>query len=454
MTTVTPTGLNLSFWRLLWITLTTKKFDQLVFARDLEKAYGGISYNVLGPVTMYQITEPALIHQILVEKADKFYKAKRIRNALEAFAGNGIFLSEGDFWKRQRKLAQPAFHAKRIGSYADTMVDFTVQMVDGWNDGETRDIAHEMMKLTLKIVCKTLFDADVSGDAERVGVLLTEVLESANNKLNEAFELPAWWPSPQRQRLKAVVAELDSLIYRFIDDRKKSGEDKGDLLSMLLEARDDEGNGMDSKQVRDESMTLFIAGHETTAVALSWAWYLLTTHPETFQKLQVEVDSVLQGRIPTLQDLQNLPYTDMVMKEAMRLYPPASGVAREALEDVEIGGYLFKKGELISINFYAMHHSERHFSEPERFDPERFTKENETKIPRYAYLPFGGGPRVCIGNMFAMMEARLILATIAQRFDLSLVANQTVTPEQLLTIRPKNGIQMRLKQRKTAFATA
>lgn len=447
MVATTPAGLKLSFWRLLWITLTTKKFDQLVFAKQLDNDYGGISYNVLGPVKMYQITEPSLIHQILVEKADKFHKAARIRNALEPFAGNGIFLSEGDFWKKQRKLAQPAFHSKRIGSYAETMVDFTTQMLDGWRDGETRDIARDMMKVTLQIVSKTLFDADVSGDAERVGVLLTEVLESANQKLNEAFELPAWWPSPKRERLKAVIAELDTLIYRFIDDRKQSGEDKGDLLSMLLAAQDEDGNGMSVKQLRDESMTLFIAGHETTAVALSWALYLLSTHPDTLQKLQAEVDNVLQGRVPTLQDLPHLPYTEMVMKESMRLYPPASGVAREALEDVEIGGYAFKKGELISINFYAMHQSPRYYPQPERFDPERFNKDNEPNIPRYAYLPFGGGPRVCIGNMFAMMEARLILAAIAQRFSFALAPNQTVAAEQLLTIRPAHGIKLVLNKR-------
>jgi len=447
MTISNPVGLKLSFLRLIWVTLTGGKFDQLAFAKQLDEAYGGISYNELGPILMYQITEPALIHEILVEKVDKFHKAARVRYALEAFAGNGIFLSEGEFWKRQRKLAQPAFHAKRIGNYAQTMVDFTQEMVKGWQDGEVRYIDREMMKLTLNIVGKTLFDADVSGDAERVGVLLDHVLKATNDKINAAFELPDWFPSRKRAQEKAILAELDAIIYRFIEDRKRSGEDKGDLLSMLLEARDEDGNGMDSKQLRDEAMTLFIAGHETTAMALAWAWYLLTTHPTAMQKLQAEVDSTLQGRSPTLQDLPNLPYTDMVMKETMRLYPPASGIGREALEDVQIGSHIIKKGTLISLNFYAMHHSERYFRQPERFDPERFSKENEGSIPRYAYLPFGGGPRVCIGNMFALMEARLILATVVQHFDLSLMPNQNIVAEQLLTIRPKHGIQMQLKHR-------
>jgi cytochrome P450 len=322
-------------------------------------------------------------------------------------------------------------------------------MLESWKTGESRFIDREMMKLTLSIVCKTLFDADVTGAAERVGVLLTEVLEESNEKINSPFELPDWIPSPKRNHRKAVLAELDGIIQGFIDDRKRSGEDKGDLLSMLLEARDEDNNGMDAKQLRDEAMTLFIAGHETTAMALAWAWYLLTTHPETMKKLQQEVDTVLQGRTPTLQDLANLPYTDMVLKETLRLYPPASGVTRQAIEDVQIGGYTVKKDVMISVSSFAMHRSPRYFENPDAFDPERFSKENESKIPRYAYLPFGGGPRVCIGNMFAIMEARLILAAVVQRYDLTLEAGQDVTMQQLLTIRPKNGIRMKLKARQT-----
>jgi cytochrome P450 len=444
--------MKMSMPRVLWLIIKGEKFNPLLFALTLDKDYGGISYNTVGPVTMYQISDPELIHEILVDKADKFHKAERIRHALEPFAGNGLLLSEGDFWKRQRKLAQPAFHTKRIDSYAQTMVDFTVQMLDRWHNNEVRYIDREMMQLTLKIVCKTLFDADVSGDAERVGVLLTEVLEESNEKVTTAFELPEWIPSAKRAHRKAMLAELDTLIHRFIEDRKRLGEDKGDLLSMLLEARDDDGSGMDPKQLRDETMTLFIAGHETTAMALSWAWYLLATHPETMQKLHHEVDTALQGRLPTLRDLANLPYTDMVLKEAMRLYPPAPGVSRQATEDVQIGDYLIEKDVMVSLSFYAMHRSARYFENPEMFNPERFSKENEANIPRYAYLPFSSGPRVCIGNMFAIMEARLILAAIAQRYDLELEAGQAIVAEQLLTIRPKHGIRMRLKQRETVPA--
>lgn len=442
-----PAGMKMSTPEILWLTITGAKFDQLAFALTLSKDYGGISYSELGPVNMYQINDPELVHEVLVEKANKFHKADRMKTALKAFAGNGLLLSEGDFWKRQRKLAQPAFHIKRIESYAQTMVEHAQNMLDGWRSGETRYIDREMMKLTLSIVCKTLFDADVSGDAERVGVLMTEVLEESNEKINSAFELPEWIPSRKRAHRKAVLAELDAIIQRFIEDRQRSGEDKGDLLSMLLDARDEDGSGMDAKQLRDEAMTLFIAGHETTAMALSWAWYLLANNPACMQKLQQEVDNVLQGRAPTMHDLANLPYSDMVLKEALRLYPPASGVTRQAVEDVQIGDYTLESGVMISLSIYAMQRSPLYFPNPDSFDPERFSKENESKIPRYAYLPFGGGPRVCIGNMFAIMEARLILAAVAQRYDLELEAGQDVVAETLLTIRPKNGIRMKLKQR-------
>jgi cytochrome P450 len=245
-----------------------------------------------------------------------------------------------------------------------------------------------------------------------------------------------------------TVKKIDELIQKFIDDRRATGEDKGDLLSMLLLARDeDDGQSgvasqMTDKQVRDEAMTLFGAGHETTAVALTWTWYLLSQHPEVEAKLHEELDTVLGGRQPTLEDLQRLPYTEMIVKEAMRMYPPAFGTTREVIADGEIGGYPTKKGQTVYINIYGVHRDARFFPEPDRFDPERFSPENEKQMHKYAYLPFGGGPRVCIGNAFAMMEARLILATVAQQYRLRLAPGHQVVPERLFTLRPKNGMKM------------
>ncbi|NWF69630.1 MAG: cytochrome P450 [Chloroflexi bacterium] len=447
-----PDGMRLSIARIMWMTLRGFKFDPLAFFMKVDELYGPFSYNELGPVRMWLINDPELVREISVEKAAHFHKSRLIRESIKPFIGNGLLLSEGDFWKRQRKLAQPAFHTRRIESYAQTMVDFTEQALAGWRDGDVRYIDREMMQITLQIVCKTLFDANVSGEAARVGTLLTEVLEASNERLNAALRVPEWLPTPRRQRQKAVLRELDALIGRFIEDRRRSGEDKGDLLSMLLEARDDNGAGMSDQQLRDEVMTLFIAGHETTAMALSWALYLLAQNPAALEKLQQEVDMVLAGRAPTLADLPHLPYGEMVIKEAMRLYPPAPGFSREAVEPTEIGGYTLQPGEMLTVSLWVMHRSARYFAQPEQFLPERFSKEREAEIPRYAYLPFGAGPRVCIGNLFALMEARLMLAAIAQRYEWQLVPAQQIVPQQLITIRPQYGIQMKLTQRQPVLA--
>jgi cytochrome P450 len=396
---------------------------------------------------MYQFADPETLHEILVEKADKFKKGAVLKRGLVPFLGNGLVTSDGDFWRRQRKLAQPAFHARRIENYASTMVDHTLKMLDTWRDGAAIHIDREMMKLTLGIACKTLFDTDVSGDAERVGVLLAQVLDITNERFSSVVDLPKWMPTPQRARNARLIGELDAIIQRFIDQRRKSGEDHGDLLSMLMLAEDENGEHMSDKQLRDEVMTLFFAGHETTANTLTWAWYLLSQHPEARAKLWQEVDSALGGQVPTLVDLSKMPYTDQIIKESLRLYPPAPAMNREPVEDVTIGGYTVPKGVQLSLSIYAMQRSDRYFDHPDDFDPERFSPEREKQIPRYAYLPFGGGPRVCIGNMFAMMEARLVLAAVAARYDLALLPEPKVVPEQLVTIRPRYGIQMRLQAR-------
>ncbi len=433
--------------------LSGVEFDMLQFVKDTQPQFGDFHYTKFGWVGFYMITDPELMHEILVDRPEEFHKIKLIKYALGPFLGNGLLTNEGDSWKRQRKLAQPAFHSRRIESYANVMVDYTRRMLAGWHTGETRRLDREMMKLTLNIVAKTLFDADVSGDADHVGDLLTRILEASNDRLNSAVPLPDWLPTPGTHQMHRDIAELDVIIQRFINERRQSGEDKGDLLSMLLQARDDDGSGMDDKQLRDELMTIFLAGHETTAMAMTWTWYLLMEHPEVMTRLKAEVDAALGDRPATMVDLANLKYAEMVIKESMRLYPPAASVGREPVRDIQLGGYTIPKGALLTLSIYGLHRNPKVFTNPEAFDPERFSPENEKNIPRYGYLPFGAGPRVCIGNSFAMMEARLILATMVQQAGLALVPGQTIVPKQLVTVRPANGISVKVKLRETEKVT-
>jgi cytochrome P450 len=444
-----PAGVRSGTLQMIRTILSGVEFDMLQFIKEAQPQFGDFNYNQFGWVGFYIITDPELMHDILVERPEAFYKLKLIKFALGPFLGNGLLTNEGDFWKRQRKLAQPAFHSRRIESYATAMVDYTRQMLSSWRTGETRRIDREMMKLTLNIVAKTLFDADVASDADHVGVLLTRILEASNDRINSAIPIPDWVPTRKTRQMHRDIAELDVILQRFIDERRKSGDDKGDLLSMLLQARDDDGSGMDDKQLHDELMTIFLAGHETTAMNLTWTWYLLMEHPEIMMRLTEEVDRVLGDRPATLADLANLKYTEMVIKESMRLYPPAPSVGREPIADTQIGGYPVEKGALLTLSIWGLHRNPKVFPNPEMFDPERFSPENEKSIPRYGYLPFGAGPRVCIGNSFALMEARLILATMVQHADMSLVPGQKIIPKQLVTVRPANGIEVKIKLRET-----
>lgn len=416
--------------------------------------YGDISHMRLGPYHVYMINHPDLIHEVLITHKDKIRKGNLDRAIFSKFLGNGILVSEGEFHRRQRKLVQPAFHSKRIENYAQTMVDYTLRLMDGWRDGEAVDMEHAMTELTLHIVTKTLFDTEVTeGDlVHRVGAAISTLQRIANAEYKSAISLPEWLPIARNRNRAAAVKALNDVIVPIINERRASGEDRGDLLSMLLLAQDEAtGERMDDRQVLDEATTLFSAGHETTANAMTWVWYLLSQHPEAEARLHEELETVLNGRHPTLADLKQLPYTDMVIKEVLRLYPPAWILnGRTPLERIEVGGYAIDRGDLIFISPYALHHHPRYFAEPERFMPERWTPEFEKALPRYAYLPFGGGPRVCIGNSFAMMEARLILATMAQRYRFSLVEGQQVETHPQITLSPKRAIQMRAQLREGA----
>lgn len=446
MTLATPPGDRSGYGLVIKNILTGQRFDGLAFARYNSDTYGPFSFTKFGPVRFYQVADPDLAHEILVKRTDEFHKGI-IKEVLHPFLGEGLLTSEGDFWKRQRKLAQPAFHARRIASYAGVMVEHTHRLLNEWHSGETRWIDRDMMKLTLGIVSKTLFDTDVSAEADRVGVLMNDILDATNERLTAVIRLPDGIPTPRRMQVKRITAELDGIIQRIVDERRRSGEDKGDLLSMLLSALDDDGSGMSDKQLRDELMTLFLAGHETTANTLIWSLVLLAQHPQALAALRAEIDTVLGSRDATFEDLPNLPYSDQVIKETLRLYPTAPGVSRSPIHDLQLGGYTVPKNAFMQISIYAMHHSSRYWQEPEAFRPERFAPEAEKQIPHYAYLPFGGGPRVCIGNQFAMMEARLALITLMQHADLTLDPSHPVVAEQMFTLRPRNGVKMVVRKR-------
>jgi cytochrome P450 len=364
--------------------------------------------------------------------------------------GSGLLTSEGDFHLRQRRLAQPAFHRQRVAAYGATMASYAATRRDRWRAGTVIDAHKEMMALTLAIVGKTLFDADVEHEAAEIGAALTTTFESFNFSFFLPFgELLDHLPLPATLRFRKARARLDATIYRLINERRASGTDRGDLLSMLLLAQDTEGDRgrMTDLQLRDEAMTLFLAGHETTANALTWTWYLLSQHPDVESRFHTEIDQALGGRLPTADDLPAIPYTRMVLAEAMRLYPPAWILGRRALAPFEANGYEIPARSIVLASQYITQHDARWFPDPERFDPERFSTERQAERPKFAYFPFGGGPRVCIGEQFAWMEGVILLATIAQRWKLRHVAGHPVALQPIITLRPKFGMRMTVEPR-------
>lgn len=376
---------------------------------------------------VYLLNDPDLIHEVLVTYVDKIEKPEPLKWIFRSSFGNGLFFSEGDFWRRQRKLAQPAFHHKRLQSYAEGMTRRVEQLLSNWENGQIRDIRRDMSATTIKVVVDALFQSSVDEDTEKIYQSLGELGEVLEQQgiANPLLALvPDWAPLPIMRRKRRASAALDSIIYRFIHEHRTANTDFGDLLSMLMLAEDENGQRMDDRQLHDEVMTIFIAGHETTALTLTWAFTLLARYPEAEKKLHAELDAVLRGHLPTLADLPNLPYTEMVIKETLRLYPVGWLILRQAKADLQVGPYRVPKGNQIWISPYTMHRHPRYFDMPEIFQPERFASESglgfESRLPKFAYMPFGGGPRICIGNMFALMEARLVLATIAQRYRLVL----------------------------------
>lgn len=419
--------------------------DPLGFLKRTADKYGDIAYYRLGPLHAFLVNEPESIRQVLVTNRKNFTKSRALQRA-KVMLGEGLLTSEGDFHLRQRRLVQPAFHRPRLIGYAQVMTEYAMRTRERWRAGEVLDVSSEMMRLTLAVVGKTLFSADVEADAVEIGEALTAVLKMFNFLMMPFSEYLEKLPLPSVRRFEKGRDRLDQTIFGIIAERRRSGEDCGDLLSMLLLAQDEEGGGgMSDRQVRDEALTLFLAGHETTSQALTWSWYLLSQNPECERKMHEEIRSVLGDREPSFDDLPQLRYTEMVLAEAMRLYPPAWGVGRKAIEACEIGGYELPPGGIVIMSPYVMHRDPRWFPEPDRFDPERWTPEARDARPKFSYFPFGGGSRLCIGERFAWMEGTLVLATIAQKWRLRLVPGHRVEPLPLITLRSKYGMKMRVE---------
>ena len=419
--------------------------DPLGHVEQWSREYGDVVRLRLPGLPSYLLTHPAHIEEVLRGSYRSFTK-DRVTRRLSIFLGEGLLTSEGDFWRRQRRLAQPGFQGQQIEDYSKAMVDCTEQMLDRWQPGQRRDLHAEMMRLTLAIVAKTLFDADVSGVAAEIGEIMDEVMRYFLNPAVNWSRLPGWLPVPANIRFRRSVRRLDRIIYRLIAERRASGRDPGDLLSRLLAAHDEDGSVMTERQLRDELVTLLLAGHETTALVLSYGFYLLGRHPSAQQRLADEVREVLGGRPPAFADLPRLRYADWVVKETMRLFPPAWAVAREAMADCQIGGYDVPRGTQLWMPQWVVHRDVRWYDEPQRFMPERWENDLARRLPRCAYFPFGDGPRICIGGQFATVEAVLVLATIVGRYQLEVVPGEDLKPLPSITLRPNRGIEVIVHQ--------
>ncbi len=417
------------------------------FLSELAKL-GDVTTFRLGPQRSYFLNHPELVRDLLVVSHHKFVKGRALQRA-KRLLGEGLLTAEGDFHLRQRRMIQPAFHKQRIADYARSMVEYGERLSDRWQDGETRDIDQEMMRLTLQIVAKTLFSADVEGDADEVGQAMTNLINLFNYLLLPFSEVLEKIPLPQTRRFRNAKDTLDNVIYKFIRERRESGEDTGDLLSMLLAARDeDDGGRMTDEQVRNEAMTLFLAGHETTANALTFTWYLLSENPAAEAKLHEELDRVIGGRAPTIEDLPNLKYTEAVLAESMRLYPPAWAIGRLSTADHAFAGFDVARNSLVLVSPFVTQRDPRFWDGAGSFMPERwFDQSVKEASNRFIYFPFGGGVRRCIGEQFAWTEGILLIASLARKWRLRLDPEQKIGLKPMITLRPKFGMRMKIERR-------
>ncbi|SNZ15644.1 Cytochrome P450 [Natronoarchaeum philippinense] len=415
--------------------------DPFRFATDLRDAYGDVAQFRLGRQQTYLVTTPAGVEQVLVDEADRFSKPDFQTDAMEELLGQGLLLSEGTFWRDMRTLAQPAFAPDRVAGLADMMAERTEALTARWEPGEVRDVESEMARLTVEIIVDAMFGADLGPER-------TQIVQENLEPLGRRFEpeprravVPDWLPTPENRQYHAAIETLEGVIDDIVAERRDAVEDRSDLLSILLRARED--GDIDDRQVRDELMTMLLAGHDTTALALTYTWYLLSEHPEVERKVHEEIDAVVDGR-PTFADVRELSYVRNVLDEAMRLYPPVYAMFRQPDRDVEIEGYDVPAGSLVMLSQWATHRDPRYFEEPEEFRPERWA---ESDHPTYAYFPFGAGPRSCIGKQFSLTEATIVLATIAREYRLDRVDDGELDLRGSLTMHPKDGVDVRIEPR-------
>ncbi len=446
------------------------KRDILGFYNELHRQYGDAVYMRLGPYQDYNFFHPELIKEVLSTEAKHFIRMRRPIRVLRQWNGDGLLITEGETWLRHRRLVQPAFAPRRFAAYAEAMVAAARERLDAWV-AQVSDVrrtllsasaAHQsppaasveiefeqaMTDLTMEIIARTMFGAALGSEARELGSAVHVLSEVAVREMMTPFTLPDWLPLPGKAEKRWAMTTLDALVRRFIRDRRAGETDRGDLLSMLLLAVDEEGDrrGLTDEQVRDQCVNIFLAGHDTTAAGMTWIGWALAAHPEIAARAASEVDAALAGRDPTFADLPRLSYVGCVVKEALRHYPPAVAVfARQAVRDVQIGEWLLPRGAIARVTSYVVHHDERWFPNPEQFDPDRFAPGREEQIPPYACIPFGAGPRICIGNTFAMTEMTLLTAMLLQRFTLAPAAGQQ-TPELdvKMSLRPKGGLRLAL----------
>jgi cytochrome P450 len=425
--------------------------DPVGFLLRMAHEYGSLARYRLGSMTMNQVNHPAGVQRVLLDNKHNYDKGDNWE-AMRQVAGNGLLTSEGSYWLSQRRLMQPAFHRQRIAGFAGIMLRRTQEMLARWQvaagSGTPIDISQEFSALTMAIIMDTMFSSRIQAHTQQVSRAIAFLLEDINFRFIVPFYPKMNVPTLRNLRARRALGVLDRVIFQIIQERRSSGEQLDDLLGMLMEAKDEEtGEAMTDRQLRDEVITIFVAGHETTAVLLAWLFHALAQHAAVQEQLYAEVDQVLNGRLPGLADLPTMPYLRMVIDETLRLYPPAWITNRECREEDELCGYRIPAGEVVSISPYVMHRLPEYWDTPERFDPQRFNPQQADERPRFTYLPFGAGPRQCIGNNFALLEAQLIIASLAQQVRLTPIPGKVVTLNPVVTLRAKNGIWMKVQRR-------
>ena len=438
---------RIPLWRFVWPVLKLRNGEIDGLRQVMEGVPGAFRVELPGQRVIVA-NDPDLVEELLVTKHKHYHKDPGYAS-LRRLMGNGLITNEGKDHLTQRRMMQPAFHKKRIDEYAACMVGQARERSLRWRDGEALDVNAEMSAVTLTIIAKTMFDSDVEDDIGRVYSAVTTVINHFERYVNpwvgRFFDA---LPIESTRRIHEAERDLNEIIYRFIREHRESGEDRGDLLSMLLMAQGEDGSGMSDQQVRDESITLFLAGHETTSLALTWTWYLLSKYPEVEARLHEELERVLPGGRPaTAEDVPHLEYTRRVVTESMRILPPVPGFGRQAISDNQLGPYAVRRGDVVAVVPWALHMRESYFPEPDKFDPDRWLPERSANVPKFAYFPFGGGVRKCIGEPFAWMEAILLLATFAQRWRLELAPDNRIAYDTKITLRPKYGMKMILRER-------